>query len=290
LTDLSRGTQAGWPFWAPSDDDAATRALDLASVVPGDRVADLGCGDGRVLVAASRRGAEVFGVESDAALAEVARKALAAARARGTVVQGDLFEVDLDVDVVFCYLAPSTLQRLVPRLRPGVRLVTLDFEVPGLEPDATDGNVNLYCLPGTPGPPRADLEPWPSAGTLAVAPPDVESLTCLDLRHPGGPVEVSVSPTLEGLVRIDTGTDHAEPGQVIAIDVVWLPAPEGAAHVGTLRCAGVTSHALIAVREEWGSEGSQWELSDDGAAAIAAHLASEPGPHTLASLLDAADS
>ena len=79
------------------------------------------------------------------------------------------------------------------------------------------------------------------------------------------------------------------PGQIVAIDIVWAPDVEGRAHIGTLRCAGVEPHALIAVREDWSPEGNQWELSADGAAGIAGHLATHPGPHTLASLLDAAE-
>jgi SAM-dependent methyltransferase len=287
----SRGTRAGWPFWAPSDDDGAARALDLAGVQAGDRVADLGCGDGRVLVAAARRGAEVLGIESDADLAELSRKSLAAEGLRGTVVRGDLFEVELDVDVAFCYLAPATLQRLVPRLRHGTRLVTVDFEVPGLVPDAVDGPARLYRLPGIPIPRagRREIRAWPSAGTLAVAPPDVESLTCLEVRHRGGDVEVTVGPTLSGVVSIATGADRAHGAQVVAVDVVWSPAAAGAAHVGTLRCHGVEPHALIAVREDWSPQGNHWELTADGAAAIAAHIATHHRPHTLASLLDAAE-
>jgi SAM-dependent methyltransferase len=292
LTDVQRGTAAGWPFWAPSDDEGASRALDLAAVGPGDRVADLGCGDGRVLVEAARRGASVIGVECDGELAEQARAALADAALPGEVVEGDLFAVDLEqVDVAFCYLSPATLQRLVARLASGTRLVTVDFEVPGLAPDAVDGAAHLYVLPGTPAavPAHDDGGAWASAGTLAVAPPDLESLTCLDLHHPGGPVQITVSPTLDGVVRVEAGTDHAHPGQVVAVDVVWAPAPAGVAHCGTIRCTGVEPHALLAVREDWSALANQWELSADGAASIAAHVASHPGPHTLDDLLDAAE-
>src|SRR5687768_4519465 len=80
----------GWPFWAPSDEASVEAALDLAAVGPGDRVADLGCGDGHVLVRATQRGAKVVGVETDAELAQQARDALAAAGADGEVIEGDL--------------------------------------------------------------------------------------------------------------------------------------------------------------------------------------------------------
>ena len=48
---LSGTASAGWPFWVPSSEEAIERALDLAAITKGDVVADLGCGDGRVLAA-----------------------------------------------------------------------------------------------------------------------------------------------------------------------------------------------------------------------------------------------
>jgi hypothetical protein len=289
MTDVQPGTDVGWPFWAPSDDDGASRALDLAGVRPGDRVADLGCGDGRVLVAAARRGADVTGVESDAELAMQARTALAEAGLVGEVLEADLFAVDLDVDVVFCYLTPATLQRLVPRLRDGMRLVTVDFDVPGLVPDACDGAARLYLLPAT----SADVtisRGWPTGGTLAVAPPGVESLTCLEVVHPGGRVEVTLSPSLESVVTVQTGADAVAPGTRVAVDLVWAPgADRGAVHAGSLRVEGIGAHALLALRDDWDELGAQWELSDEGAANIAAHVATHAGPHNLATLLSAAE-
>ena len=53
-------------LWQPTDRKTVRRILHLASVKPGERLIDLGCGDGRIVVAAARDfGAEAIGVEID---------------------------------------------------------------------------------------------------------------------------------------------------------------------------------------------------------------------------------
>lgn len=49
----------------PTSEKAIAAALEMAAVVPGDVVHDIGCGDGRLLVAAAQRGATAVGVEYD---------------------------------------------------------------------------------------------------------------------------------------------------------------------------------------------------------------------------------
>src|SRR5687768_1686272 len=162
----------GWPFWAPSEASLVQRALDLAGVDHGVRVLDLGCGDGSVLVAAAQRGAHVRGVESDEELVVQARKNLAEAGVSGDVEAGDVFTVPLDdVDVLFTYLSPGTLQRLVPRLRrdarAGTKLVTVEYTLAGVvEAGDPDDDVHLYVLPPEDVEPSGDAAGWAAAGLL----------------------------------------------------------------------------------------------------------------------------
>src|SRR3972149_3060354 len=107
-----------WAFWAPTPDEFVERALDLADVRPGTRFLDLGCGDGRVLVAAARRGAEVRGMEINPRLAETARANLQAAAVPGRVDVVDMFTASIDADVVYAYLTPVTLSLLRAGLAP----------------------------------------------------------------------------------------------------------------------------------------------------------------------------
>ncbi|CAK0878613.1 unnamed protein product [Prorocentrum cordatum] len=63
----------------PTPDCAVAQALDALAAGPGDVVFDLGCGDGRLLLAAARRGATGVGVEYDRRFVDRARGALASA-------------------------------------------------------------------------------------------------------------------------------------------------------------------------------------------------------------------
>src|ERR1700722_20275001 len=49
--------------WVPTSDDLVYMMIDLAKVTPQDYVIDLGSGDGRIVIAAAKRGARAFGIE-----------------------------------------------------------------------------------------------------------------------------------------------------------------------------------------------------------------------------------
>jgi SAM-dependent methyltransferase len=119
--------------------------LRLAELTPADRVYDLGCGDGRLLLqAALTYGASGVGIDVDAGLLELAR---AKAEAVGlgnrlTFIQGDLFTSDLQsATVVLIYLLPHLNLRLRPRLlnqlRPGSRIISHQFDMGDWLPETT---------------------------------------------------------------------------------------------------------------------------------------------------------
>jgi len=279
----------GWPFWAPSDEQAAEVALDLAAVAAGDRVADLGCGDGHVLIRAAQRGARVLGVEADPDLAEHARQALTAEGLAGEVVEGDLFALPLDdLDVVFTYLSPVTLQQLVPRLesaQPGTRVVTVDFPIPGVHPERVEWPCHLYRLPlrrklgGEPG--------WASAGALVAAPPDIASLTTLTVRAGGGPVVVTASAGLEEAASVRVGADEAGWGTEVAVDVRWAEMAAGTLVHGRLKAEGAGTLDVVALVTP--DEHGQWEL-DGGAVERLGHRLREGSlPRSWEALLAVAE-
>ena len=115
--------------------------LDLARVTEDDLVYDLGCGDGRIVVAAARDfGAQAVGFEIDA---ERVAQARASVRAAGVadaarIEQADLFTLDLrPASVVTLYLLQALNDRLVPQLEqlaPGTRIVSHQYRLRGLRP------------------------------------------------------------------------------------------------------------------------------------------------------------
>ncbi len=117
------------------------RMLRMAEVGKGDHLIDLGSGDGRIVIAAARRGATALGVDLDPDL--VRRATENAARAgvaeRVRFEQRDLFETDLSqASVVAFYLLPEFNVKLLPRLlalKPGTRIVSHDGGIGEWPPD-----------------------------------------------------------------------------------------------------------------------------------------------------------
>jgi predicted RNA methylase len=147
--------------WVPTSRQVVHRMLSMADVQPGEVVYDLGCGDGRVLVAAARRfGARAVGVEVDVFryLWSVLAVTLFGLWKQVRVIRGDLFSVELgDADVVFAYLLQDTNDRLKDKLRrelrPETRIIANTFVFPGLPLVSKDEELKLYLyrMPGRVG-------------------------------------------------------------------------------------------------------------------------------------------
>jgi SAM-dependent methyltransferase len=115
----------------PSTDEAVLGMLKLAGTGPNDVVYDLGCGDGRIVIAAAKEfGARGVGVEIDPAPLRMAvyQARRAGVEDRVRFVRGDLFEAEIgDATVVTLFLFESLNRRLLPKLKkdlkPGTRIV-----------------------------------------------------------------------------------------------------------------------------------------------------------------------
>ena len=128
--------------FTPTRHNIADAMLQLGSVTADDVVYDLGSGDGRLpIIAAQKYGARGVGIEIDPQLVEVAWRIANEAEVANRVsfVVGDLFEADLSrATVITTYLSPTIMKMLAPRLRalkPGTRIVSHQFPMPGWEPD-----------------------------------------------------------------------------------------------------------------------------------------------------------
>ena len=124
--------------------DVVERMLELAGTKSDDLVADLGSGDGRIVIAAARKyGAHGLGIELDQKLVDVSRENArkAGVADRVAFVQGDVLEADFSkASVVTVYLLPNLISQLEPRflaLRPGTRIVSHSFHMPSWRPDRT---------------------------------------------------------------------------------------------------------------------------------------------------------
>jgi hypothetical protein len=141
----SNGPRTGQPgkdvIWLPTPDVLVETMLDMGGVSASDFLIDLGSGDGRVVIAAARRGAKALGVEYDRDLVAFSTRRAAGegVSARATFVRADLFETDLSkATVITLFLRDDLNLKLRPKLlalRPGTRIVSNTFSMDDWEPD-----------------------------------------------------------------------------------------------------------------------------------------------------------
>jgi SAM-dependent methyltransferase len=151
--------QVGQPgkdvVWVPTADVLVAKMLDMAGVTPNDYVIDLGSGDGRTVIAATKRGARALGIEYNPDMVELSRQRAVAAGVAGqaTFVKADLFETDFSrATVITMFLLPDINLRLRPKildLTPGTRVVSNTFTMGEWTPDETatvrDEGCTTYC-------------------------------------------------------------------------------------------------------------------------------------------------
>jgi SAM-dependent methyltransferase len=126
----------------PTPPDIAQRMLQEAGVKNTDVVVDLGCGDGRIVIAAAKKyGCRAVGYEIDPKLVELSRANVVKEKLVSLVgiLEGDIFKEDFSTaNVVTVFLHPSLIEKLIPqfdKLKPGCRIVSHQFDMPGVEPD-----------------------------------------------------------------------------------------------------------------------------------------------------------
>ena len=117
------------------------RMLEMAGVGPDDVVYDIGCGDGRIVIAAAKRfGARGVGIEIDPERVRESRENAAEAMVGHlvTFICGDATKADISgATVVTLYLLPESNALFRPKLekelKPGTRVVSHNYVIPGWE-------------------------------------------------------------------------------------------------------------------------------------------------------------
>jgi len=137
-------------IFVPTPDEVVAKMLELAQVTSKDVVYDLGCGDGRIVVAAAKLGCRAYGFDVDPRRIQESKENVEknGVGHLATIEQKDIFTLDLSkADVVTLYLLPSLNVKLIPqleKLKPGSRIVSHDFDMKGVTPDKVvdvDGEV-----------------------------------------------------------------------------------------------------------------------------------------------------
>jgi SAM-dependent methyltransferase len=145
------------PF-VPSPQEVVDKMIELAGVKQGDVVYDLGSGDGRIVIAAAKKGAKTVGFEIDGDLVKQSRENIRAAGVQDSaeIRQQDILTVDLSpASVVTMYLLPDVNLKLKPnllsQLKPGSRVVSHSFDMGDWKPDKAERvegrTIYLWIIP-----------------------------------------------------------------------------------------------------------------------------------------------
>lgn len=120
--------------WVPSRRRDVARIMKLAGISPGQKFYDLGCGDGRLVRAAAKAGANAVGFEISL-LPYFMAKIHLGRRVKFT----NFWNVNLgDADVVFFFLTPKILEKMKTKLRqelkPGAKVIAYVWPFPDWQP------------------------------------------------------------------------------------------------------------------------------------------------------------
>jgi SAM-dependent methyltransferase len=110
--------------------------LDLTDVKSSDYVIDLGSGDGRIVIAAAKRGANGHGIDLDPERIAEARENARREGVDGQIMfmEENIFDTDFsEASVITMYLLPSVNKKLRPelinKLQPGTQVVSHSFDM-----------------------------------------------------------------------------------------------------------------------------------------------------------------
>lgn len=104
--------------------------IELADVKPGEKVADLGSGDGRIVIAMAQKGAHAFGYELNNTLIKKSEEEIKKLHLENTahILQKEFWQEDLSVySIITVYPMPDIMQnleaKLINELKPGARVL-----------------------------------------------------------------------------------------------------------------------------------------------------------------------
>ena len=124
-------------------------ALQLANLMPGQTMIELGCGDGKVLIAAAQTGVHAVGYELNPILAAIAWYRTRKFKGSVRVVWGNFWNKTWpEAEAIFTFLHPRFMKKLDTKIvqssMQNVKLVSFAFTIPDREPVDEKNGVFLY--------------------------------------------------------------------------------------------------------------------------------------------------
>lgn len=134
----------GWvPMWTKDMD----RVIELADIKSGKKFCDLGCGEGKMLIAASRQGAKAVGYEISLLVYLVAKLRVWFSGQKIDIKFKDFWNEDLsEMDIVFFFLIPRIFPKLKEKLerelKPGARVIVYVWPIDGWQAEKVSQREN----------------------------------------------------------------------------------------------------------------------------------------------------
>jgi hypothetical protein len=124
-------------------------AFSFLDLKPGQTLIELGCGDGRVVLAAARQGIRVVGYELNPLLFLLCWLRTRRYRHLVSIRLGDFWRADWPrADAVFGFILPKYMAKLDKKIthdnRTSVKVVSFAFPIPGKMPVRQENGVYLY--------------------------------------------------------------------------------------------------------------------------------------------------
>jgi len=132
-------------IWVPTPQALVERMLQMAKVTPSDYVIDLGSGDGRTVITATKKfGVRALGIEYNPDMVELSKRNAEkeGVAGRAEFMKADIFATDFSkATVITMYLLPQLNLKLRPillNMKPGTRVVSHAFSMDDWQPDQTE--------------------------------------------------------------------------------------------------------------------------------------------------------
>ena len=130
----------------PTPETIVVKMLELGRLKAGEKMFDLGSGDGRIVIAAAEKfHADSTGVELDPQLARASEAKIRQKHLQkiARIIEGDIVRQNYgSADLITVYLFPSSNDKIQPllerQLKKGTRIVAHDFEFRGWTPEKTE--------------------------------------------------------------------------------------------------------------------------------------------------------
>jgi len=144
--------RSGVPY-VPTTQKMAKRMVQIANIKKGQKVYDLGCGNGKILFEAEKKGVICTGYELICSVVWYVKLKKKIKKSSIKIFCKDFFSEDIsDADIIFCYLFPSVMDRIYKEkwntLKKGTKLISNTFPLTDVKPtqqeETKDGKIFIY--------------------------------------------------------------------------------------------------------------------------------------------------